>query len=135
MLSNKSFPIKKEKLGYTIAGSLSGFMAGSVAAGGPPVILFFSNQGMSKNAFRANISFYFFAIGLVTIISHFVNGLFLTIVIEKILYFVPAALLGVISGIKISKRVNELFFKRVVLVVLIFLGMLIIISTIKEIIF
>ncbi|MCL2833207.1 MAG: sulfite exporter TauE/SafE family protein [Treponema sp.] len=122
LILKKSFPIKMEKLGYVIAGSASGFLNGSLSLSGPPVVLFLSNQGINKEGFRANITFSALVLNLITIITYLINGLLTRAVFGKILYLIPAMVLGVFIGIKLCKKLDELLFKRITLVLLIISG-------------
>ena len=131
---NKSFPIKNEKIGYTLAGSLSGFLNGSLSLSGPPVVLFLSNQGVRKESFRANLSFYFIILNLIAIGTYLSNGLLSIIILEKTLYFIPAMLLGVFIGIKKAKKLNEVLFKKIALMLLIISGVLTVANTVISII-
>lgn len=134
LILNKSFPIKNEKLGYTIAGSMSGFLNGSLSLSGPPVILFLSNQGIDKESFRANLSFYFIVLNSITTATYWANGLLTEVIFGKLLYFIPAALLGVFIGIKLCKKLDEVLFRKVVLILLIISGLLTMINAIRNLI-
>jgi uncharacterized membrane protein YfcA len=133
LIFKKSFPIKNEKIGYTLTGSLSGFLNGSLSLSGPPVVLFLSNQGIKKNSFRANITFYSIILNSITIGTYLANGLLDKIIFEKILYLIPAMLLGVFTGIKISKKLNEALFKKITLILLILTGIWTLINAVKNI--
>ena len=134
LILDKSFAIKNERIGYGLTGSLSGYLNGSLSLSGPPVVLFLSNQGMSKNAFRANITFYSIILNSITIVTYLKNGLLNETFLEKIIYFLPAMLLGVLIGIKLSKKIDEKLFKKVVLILLLISGLWTIISTIENMI-
>jgi len=129
----KSFPIKNEKIGYSVAGSLSGFLNGSLSLGGPPVILFLSNQGMDKQGFRANFTFYFIVINLLTIASFLKTGILNKLVMERLLFLTPALIVSVLAGIKLSKKVNEKLFKKITLILLIVTGLWTLINAVRDI--
>ena len=133
LILNKSFPIKNEKIGYALTGSVSGFLNGSLSLSGPPVVIFLSNQGMNKDGFRANISFYFIVLNSITIALYLTNGLLNKAVMGKILFLIPAMILSVLAGIKLSKKLNEKLFRKITLILLIFSGTWTLINAIKDI--
>lgn len=59
MLAGWRRPVSNETAGLVPVGILSGVLSTSTSMGGPPLVLFFSNQGIEKEGFRANIVAYF----------------------------------------------------------------------------
>lgn len=133
LIIGKSFPIKNEKIGYTIAGSLSGFLNSSISMSGPPVALFLSNQGADKNEFRANITIYAIILNAFTIATYFYNGLITKEITKNIVWLIPAMIVGVIVGIISLKKLNEKTFKRIALLLIIFSGLWTLINAILSI--
>ena len=129
LILNKTFPIKREKIGYTIAGAFSGFLNGSLSLSGPPVVLFLSNQGVKKETFRANITLYFLILNVITIAIFSATGMLNTVIFERILFLAPALVIGVLFGIKVSKTIKDNTFRMFVLVMLIISGVWTTIST------
>ncbi|MCL2374697.1 MAG: sulfite exporter TauE/SafE family protein [Treponema sp.] len=129
LVLKKTFPIKHEKIGYVITGALSGFLNGSLSLSGPPVVLFLSIQGVNKDTFRANITLYFMILNIIATGIFLANGLMNRIVIDRILYFAPALVVGVVGGIVASKKLKDEAFKKLVLVSLLLLGVWTTIST------
>ena len=134
LILKKTFPIKHEKIGFAITGSLSGFLNGSLSLSGPPVVLFLSNQGIDKGTFRANITLYFLILNIISIAVFLGNGLMNRLVADRILYLAPALIIGVLTGIKISKKLKDDLFRRVVLIVLLISGIWTTISTLVNLI-
>ena len=122
-LKGVNMKIKNEKLACVPIGFLSGFLNGSTSMCGPPVILFFTNQGVKKSAFRANIVAYFILLNLVTIPYFALNGLITSSVIRYSLLFLPAMIIGATIGIKLSHRVREDIFRRIVLIIVTVAGL------------
>ena len=120
--------IKNEKLAFAPVGFLSGFFKGCASIGGPPVVLFFSNQNISRKIFRANLVVYFLVLGLATIPIYFLGGLINQEVINYTLLLLPAMILGALTGIKLTHRIDEKIFKKIVLVILLFSGLVAIAS-------
>jgi len=120
--------IKNEKLALAPIGFVGGLLGGSTSMSGPPVIIFFTNQGLKKQVFRANLVAYFMAMSLVAISSFTAGGLITTEVIRYTILFLPAMIFGVAIGIKLVHRVEEKLFQNIVLIVVIIAGVLSVIS-------
>ena len=108
--------IKNERRAYLPVGLTSGVLSGSLSIGGPPVILFFTNQATAKDTFRANLSFYFFVLNILTIPIYVINDIINLEVLKSALIFSPALILGSLAGILFSSKVNEDHFRRIALV-------------------
>jgi len=116
--------IVRERLASAAVGIVSGILSGSIAVGGPPVILFFTNQEVPREEFRANIAAYFTPISVAANISFYFAG-FLTF--ETVLYalwFVPALILGVLAGNRYNDLLSEIVYKRIALLIVFIAGIL-----------
>ena len=96
-------------------GALSGLLNGSISLSGPPVILFFANQGAMKDNFRANLVTYFLGLNIITLALFGVLGLMTREVLLLAAWTLPPALAGVYLGARASKRVKETTFKKLAL--------------------
>lgn len=123
--------VKNEKLSYIPVGLMSGLLNGSVSLSGPPVILFLTNQGVEKQTFRANLTSYFWVLNLITVPTYLISGLITKDVMNYTMYLFPALIIGVIVGIKVGNKVDESIFRRMTLGLIVFMGILSIISGIK----
>lgn len=120
--------IRSEKLAFAPVGLISGLLASSTSLAGPPVILFFVNQDVEKQNFRANLVAYFTVINLVAIPALMIGDVITTAVINHALWFLPATILGAITGIKLAHKVSEKLFRNIALVIIIIAGLLSILS-------
>jgi len=120
--------IKNEKLAFIPVGFISGLLNGSTSMGGPPVILLLANQSLEKKIFRANLTTYFIVLNLITLTTFIIGGLVTEEVIGFVLLFFPALIFGALAGIKLVNKVEEELFKKVVLLIVIFTGLLSIVS-------
>jgi len=120
--------IKNEKLAFAPVGLTSGLLQASTTLSGPPVILFFVNQGLEKQTFRANLVAYFLVLGLATIPAFLLGGILTTAVINYAIWFLPATVLGAITGIKLAHKVKEKLFRNIALVIVTTAGLLSIVS-------
>lgn len=129
MLLGWQRPVRREKLMLVLVGLVSGVLNGSTGMGGPPVILFLTNQDVEKQSFRVNLIFYFACLGVVSLISQYVGGLMTAEVIKSWLMLAPAAILGTWLGIKLSKRTDQQRFRQITLGILMLTGALAIASS------
>jgi hypothetical protein len=120
--------IRNEKLASGPIGFISGLLNSSTGMSGPPVILFFINQGLRKEVFRANIIAYFVALNLVTISSFLYTGLITSDVLHYAVLFLPAMILGAATGIRLIHRVDEKLFSRIALIIAAIAGLASILS-------
>ncbi len=113
------FPIAKGRATMGAVGLLSGLLGGTTGMSGPPLVIFLTNQGVRKEVFRANLSAYFVALACVRIMSYGVGGLLSAEVLTLAALLMPAALVGLWTGLRLECRVDELIFRRLTLLTLI----------------
>lgn len=131
MYKGYNLNLKNKTLSFSIAGFISGILNGSISMSGPPIVLFLANEGYDKNKFRANTNAYFIITNVITIITLALNGYITIDVITFAGTNLIIIILGTISGIFISKKINEQTFKKAILILLIATG---IITSIKALI-
>ncbi len=115
---------RRERLAALPIGLVSGLLNGSVGMAGPPVILFFANQGVEKRAFRGNLAAYFVALSVVTVPAYAVGGLVTGQVLAYAALLLPVQALGLFAGTRLVNRVDEALFRRVALAVVGVAGLL-----------
>ena len=130
MLKNYKINIKNQNISYGVVGLLSGFLNGSTGLSGPPVVLFLTNQNTDKDVFRANLTFYGIATNIFAIILFISEGIINTSVLNFSAIYLPALIIGVFSGIRISSKINETLFKTLTIYLILFLGAYTVISSI-----
>jgi uncharacterized membrane protein YfcA len=123
-------PIRRERNGFVLAGLMSGTLNGVISTGGPPVILFLTNQGVAKTEFRANLISYFLFLNLATVPIYFAGGLMSATVGGYAAAFVPAMLLGAFLGSRLLRMVPEKTFRTVALVIVAVAGLLSVLSSV-----
>jgi len=123
MLTGFSRPIRNEKLAFFPVGFISGLLTGSTGMGGPPVVLFFSNQGVEKQVCRANFTLFFTVTSLVALPTQLAGGLLTSQVWTHALVFSPALLLGTVLGIRLARVISEAIFRKLTLFVIIATGL------------
>ncbi len=117
-----SLRIKRERSALFPVGFVSGLLNGAVTMSGPPVILFFTNQELRKEEFRANLVVYFLILNLFTIPVFFAGGLFHSDLITVFLLMIPVLILGSFLGIHLSGILRPDIFRKVALVIVILAG-------------
>ncbi|OWA35010.1 hypothetical protein B9G55_14845 [Saccharibacillus sp. O16] len=113
MLLGRSLPIRSRRLAFVTAGSLSGLLNGSISVSGPPLALILSNQGMSKQAFRANLALNGVILNAVSVASFAAGGLLTGELGSRLLGALPAMLLGAWLGARAVSRFDERLFKQI----------------------
>lgn len=114
--------IRNEKRGFVLAGLVSGTLNGVISTGGPPVILFLTNQGVAKRPFRASLIAYFLFLNVATVPIYFAGGLMSVAVAKYAVAFFPALILGAIAGSRLLHRVSERAFRFTALVIVMVAG-------------
>ena len=111
-------------------GGVVGLVAGTVGAmfgtGGPPVILWFQLQGLSKGAFRATLLGLFLIMSAGRLPSYGAAGLFTLPVLISAALVLPAGLLGLALGNTLHVEIPERRFRQGVAVVLGVLGVMLV---------
>lgn len=113
------FPIAKGGATMGAVGLLGGLLGGTTGMSGPPLVIFLTNQGVRKEVFRANLSAYFVALAWVRVVSYAMGGLLSGEVLALAALLMPAALVGLWTGLQLECRVDEVVFRRLTLLTLI----------------
>lgn len=116
--------VKNEKIAFSWIGFLSGFLNGSTGFSGPPVILFFTNQKIPKDIFRANLAIYFLILNASTLVAYAFNGLLNVDVLKFSFSFLPGLGVGAAAGIALAGKVDDKMFRKLALVVVTVAGLL-----------
>lgn len=115
--------------GY-LAGFATGAISGAFSAGGPPTIIYTTLTGWSKDEIKATLSGFFFVGGVATAIGHAISGLTSVTVLRSFSITVIGVLAGVVLGSFCSRLFSSEGYIRLILIVLLFLGLLMIVTTI-----
>ena len=122
MLAGYSRTFAREKLASAPVGAASGLLNSATGLAGPPVVLFFANQGVDPREFRANIVAHFTVLNVATVPAFVVSGVFTRDTVLFGLAVLPAALVGVAAGIALSGWVSRALFLRLALMLVVFAG-------------
>ncbi|MGE5594548.1 MAG: sulfite exporter TauE/SafE family protein [Hyphomicrobiales bacterium] len=100
------------------AGIVSGILRMSTSMSGPPVAIYLQGKGLDSIAFRATLSAFFMASGVIGIGFFAAGGRINGEVLAEAAVAVPALLAGFAAGQALYRRVDEARFRRVVIVML-----------------
>jgi uncharacterized membrane protein YfcA len=108
--------------GGIVAGFFSGILGGAYAVGGPPVIIYATLRRFPKARFRSVLQSIFLVNGALVVGSYTLSGL----VTEQVLGYAAAgaiaAAAGLWAGKHLDQRINPEFFRKLVLVLILVLG-------------
>jgi len=113
-----------------LVGLLSGLLSGSISTSGPPVIMYFTGQNISKQSFRSNLAAYFLILNIITIPVYLANGLFNQEVLGHTIRYLPAMLAGVLIGNILAGKLRDGLFKKLTVYLLLIMGIISILTVI-----
>jgi uncharacterized protein len=122
---------------YTVLpiGFASGFLGGSTAMGGPPLILFLTNQNTPRDIFRANLGVYFCTASIYTIAWYYLSGIYTGDVFRSFLVLAPCMLIGTFTGVFLSRHIPEEKFRNLVMIAVACMGCMLIITSARSLFF
>lgn len=114
--------LKENILTQVIVGALSGVGNGIASIDGPPVVFYLTSINAEQKKFKNILATHFLVIGVIAVIGAIISGLYTTAILSDILYFSLFAVIGLVFGMIVSRKLNEVVFQRIVLIILIFLA-------------
>ena len=109
------------------AGLVAGMAGGAVGMPGPPVILYSTTQGWSRQTIKANLQMFFFVNQVVILAGYWWAGLLTREVWRLSVSFALPAAAGTALGMLLFNRVDHSRFRRVVFAVLLVSGIILLI--------
>ncbi|MEM9091887.1 MAG: sulfite exporter TauE/SafE family protein [Cyanobacteria bacterium P01_F01_bin.53] len=104
-------------------GGVSGFLTGAFTTGGPPLVMYANSKGWSPEEFKGNLPGVYVVAFTFALTGHYFEG-HLTPELWKIaLYCLPFFAVGMGLGILLSKKIDAVSFKRIVLSLLGMIGL------------
>ncbi|ACS78775.1 sulfite exporter TauE/SafE family protein [Maridesulfovibrio salexigens] len=113
------------KWGY-LSGFLTGSIAAAVSAGGPPSIIYASIQGWKKDTVKATLVSLFLFSGILAAVGHLISGLTTFLAFKLVLASVLPIFAGTYIGNKLSNRLSDEFYSRIVMTLLVIMGLMLI---------
>jgi uncharacterized protein len=105
-------PIKKESAAGVPLGMGIGLLYSITTISGPPIALFWSNQGMAKNEFKAAVAQVRIAESYLTCVSYAVLGLFTASTLQLFTITALPVLVGVPLGMIVVSKIAVETFRR-----------------------
>lgn len=115
--------------GDLAAGVTSGILNTSTSMSGPPVVLYLQGRGLTPQHFRATVSMFFFVTSLIGVALLLATGNAKPYVFAAFALAIPAVILGQRVGNLMFKRVDAVFFRRMVFGILLVSGAVAIVGT------
>jgi uncharacterized membrane protein YfcA len=106
-------PIKKESAAGVPLGMGIGLLYSITTISGPPIALFWNNQGMAKNEFKAAVAQVRIAESYLTCVSYAILGLFTVTTFQLFSITAIPVLLGVPLGMIVVKKIAVETFRRI----------------------
>lgn len=111
-------------------GLIAGMLGGAYNTSGPPVIIYGNCRRWDTAEFKSNLQGFFVISSLVIAIGHAWNHNLSPEVWQHYLWSIPSMILGIIAGTSLDRYLQPETFRRIVLVLLVFLGIRLIITAI-----
>jgi len=105
-------------------GFLGGCFGGAFGAAGPPVIVYTSLSTWDKDQIKATLQGYFVLSGMVVVLAHAVSGLTTLPVVRLFAAGLPLLFIGTYVGSRFYGMIDEVLYRRIMLVLLAALGIL-----------
>jgi len=105
------------------AGFGTGAIGAVFSAGGPPTIIYLSGLDRPAPEIKATFAGFFLLAGLLIAAFHFAAGLISGEAVRLFAFSAPAILAGVLIGEKVSRHLDEIRYRRLVLKGLFLLGL------------
>lgn len=105
-----------------LAGSVAGFTSTLAHAGGPPVTVYLMLQKVDPNVFIATSALFFAVLNWIKVPYYYFGGLFDFVLLFRLIWLAPLAVVGVWAGRRLVKRVNRVWFDRIILALLFISG-------------
>jgi uncharacterized membrane protein YfcA len=106
-------PIRSEAKAGVPLGLGIGLLYSTTTISGPPIALFWNNQGVAKSEFKAAIAQVRIAESYVTLISYYFLGLYTATSLQLFTWIAPPVLLGIPLGFFLIRRIRVETFRRV----------------------
>ena len=105
-----------------LAGLAAGVLSGALNTAGPPTLIYATLRGWQRDAFRANMQLFFTAVGAFTVIGFAATGLITSATLQLNLMLALPLAVGAWLGNRLCSRVDQLTFRRGVLLALLAMG-------------
>lgn len=130
MLSGVKLAKKNLDKPIVFAGFISGLLTSSISIGGPTLALALDRKGYSKELFRGIFIWFMVVSSLFSTVAFYYKGLLSIETIKYSAFALPLLFIGSSWGVKIASRINAFKFRKLVIYLNVFTGLIMLISTI-----
>jgi hypothetical protein len=113
-------------------GFIAGILGGAYGMNGPPLAIYGSMRRWSAPQFRATLQGYFLPASVVGMAGYWLAGLWVPAVTRYFLYSLPFALLAIVVGRWLNRRMHGQAFLRYVQVALVVIGGVLIVQALRS---
>ena len=106
-----------------LAGFLSGCLGGAYNTSGPPVIVYGTMRGWSRDRFRSVLQAFFLIVAGQVVLSHFFAHHITLDVQRSYVFLAPVALGGIFVGSRVDTSIPQERFRQLVNVLILLLGL------------
>ena len=117
--------------GTVLAGATSGALSTSTGIAGPPIVLLFAARGLPKASFRASNAAYFLLLSVAIVVVLFARSIVEVSQLWTAAALVPAAFIGKTLGTTLVKRLSNEAFRKITLMVVLFTGVLGVLTAVR----
>jgi len=111
------------------AGFVSGLLTSSISIGGPPLVFALDRKGYTKELFRGIFVWFMVFSSLFSTIGFLYKGLLSFETVKYASFALPLLFIGSGWGVKIASRINAFKFRKLVIYLNVFTGLIMLIST------
>lgn len=104
-------------------GGISGFLTGAFTTGGPPLVMYANSKEWTPEEFKGNLPGVYVVALTFALTGHYFEGHLTPELLKIALWCTPLFAFGMGAGILLSKKIDAVSFKRIVLSLLGVIGM------------
>jgi len=103
-------------------GFLSGLLSGAYNTGGPPVVIYGACRRWNPAVFKSNLNGFFMVSTAMVIVNHALHRHYTETVFQLFLYALPVMAIAIVAGLSLSKFINPVAFRTLILTLLVAIG-------------
>lgn len=104
-------------------GLLSGLLSGAYNTGGPPVVIYGACRRWNPAVFKSNLNGFFMVSTAMVIFNHALHRHYTDTVFKLFLYSLPVMAIAIVAGLFLSKFINPIGFRTLILILLVAIGL------------
>jgi len=97
-----------------VAGFAAGILGGAYNTNGPPVVIYGAMRGWGPERFRATLQGFFFPVGIMILLGHYLAGLWTPEVFHYALPSIPVVVVCTLAGRSLARRIPAARFEKLV---------------------